>query len=190
MTSKTKPTVSTAIDAINEIASPLDFSYKSLAAFQDAIDEEPRPGPHKIEKIEESGHYKSNTVRFCYNAISDYENFTSTLEHFLENPLELAWLDLSFNDLSVIDKVLLQYPKLKILYLHSNSIEKLSEIDKLAALPELISITLHGNPIESLPGYKQHIISTLPKLKTLDFIPITNKNRIDAQMWRVKFRKK
>lgn len=34
MTSKTKPTVSTAIDAINEISSPLDFSYKSLAAFQ------------------------------------------------------------------------------------------------------------------------------------------------------------
>lgn len=190
MTSKAKPTVSTAIDAINEIAPPLDFCYKSLAAFQDAVDEEPRPGPHKIEKIEESGHYKSTTVRFRYNAISDYENFTSTLEHFLENPLELAWLDLSFNDLSVIDKVLLEYPRLKILYLHSNSIENLSEIDKLAALPELISITLHGNPIESLSGYKQHIISTLPNLKTLDFTPITNKNRKDAQMRRVKFRKK
>ena len=45
-------------------------------------------------------------VRFCYNAISDYECFSSTLEHFLENPLELAWLDLSFNDLSTIDKVI------------------------------------------------------------------------------------
>jgi len=44
-------------------------------------------------------------VRFCYNAISDYECLPSTLEHFLENPLELAWLDLSFNDLSSIDKV-------------------------------------------------------------------------------------
>ncbi|XP_020601344.1 leucine-rich repeat-containing protein 51-like [Orbicella faveolata] len=190
MTTKTKTTVSAAIDAINEVASPLDFSFKALAELQDAMDEEPRPGPHKIEKIEESGHYKSNMVRFCYNAISDYECLPSTLEHFLENPLELAWLDLSFNDLSSIDKVLLQYPKLKILYLHSNAIEKLSEIDKLAALPELISITLHGNPIESIPGYKQHIISTLPKLKTLDFIPITNQNRRDAQTWRVKFRKK
>ena len=58
-----------------------------------------------LQKIEESGHYKSNSVRFCYNAISDYENLTSILEHFLENPLELAWLDLSFNDLSTIDKV-------------------------------------------------------------------------------------
>ena len=59
-----------------------------------------------LQKSEESGHYKSNMVRFCYNAISDYECFSSTLEHFLENPLELAWLDLSFNDLSTIDKVL------------------------------------------------------------------------------------
>ena len=78
---------------------------------------------------------------------------------------------------------------LKILYLHSNTIEKLSEIDKLAELPELISITLHGNPIESIPGYKQHIISTLPQLKTLDFIPITKQNRSDATTWREKFKK-
>lgn len=90
----------------------------------------------------------------------------------------------------IIFQVLLQYPKLKILYLHANSIEKLSEVDKLAELPELIGITLHGNPIETLPGYKQHIISTLPKLKTLDFIPITNKNRSDAQLWRDNFKKR
>lgn len=190
MSSKNKPTVSAAIDAVNDIASPLDFSYKSLAEMQDAMDEEPRPGPHKIEKTEGSGQYKSNSVRFCYNAISNLQNLMSTLEHFLENPLELAWLDLSFNDISTIDKVLLQYPKLKILYLHANSIEKLSEVDKLAELPELISLTLHGNHIESIPGYKQHIISTLPGLKTLDFIPITNQNRADARSWREMFRKK
>lgn len=34
MTSKTKTSVSAAIDAVNEIASPLDFSYKSLAGLQ------------------------------------------------------------------------------------------------------------------------------------------------------------
>lgn len=65
-----------------------------------------------LQKIEESGQYKSNSVRFCYNAISDLENLSSTLEHFLENPLELEWLDLSFNDISTIDKVnfFVQYP--------------------------------------------------------------------------------
>ena len=34
MTSKTKPTVSAAIDADNDITSPLDFSYKCLAGIQ------------------------------------------------------------------------------------------------------------------------------------------------------------
>jgi len=37
MTSKPKPTVSAAIDAVNEIASPLDFSFKSLAELQGLI---------------------------------------------------------------------------------------------------------------------------------------------------------
>ena len=91
---------------------------------------------------------------------------------------------------TIIFQVLIQYPKLKILYLHANSIEKLSEIDKLGALPELFSITLHGNPIENIPGYKQYIISTLPRLKTLDTITITNQNRADALTWKRKFRKK
>jgi len=193
MSCKTKPAASAAIDAVNEIASPLDFSYKSLAGIQDAMEEEPRPGPHKIMEItEDSGNhkYKANSLRFCYNAISDLQFFSSTLEHFLENPLELAWLDLSFNDISTIDEVLLQYPKLKILYLHSNSIEKLSEIDKLAALPELHTLTLHGNPVENTRGYKQYIISTLPHLKKLDFCPITCQNRSDALTWKEKSKKK
>jgi len=34
MTTKTKTTVSAAIDAINEVASPLDFSFKALAELQ------------------------------------------------------------------------------------------------------------------------------------------------------------
>lgn len=87
-------------------------------------------------------------------------------------------------------QVLLQYPKLKILYLHANSIEKLSEIDKLAALPELINVTLHGNPIENIRGYRQHIIFMLPHLKTLDFTAITNQDRSDALTWKEKFKKK
>ena len=83
MTSKTKPTVSAAIDADNDITSPLDFSYKCLAGFQglfwysiryqlhfslfrkaliflssyfslfiDAMEEEPRAGPHKFIRVE------------------------------------------------------------------------------------------------------------------------------------------
>ena len=62
-----------------------------------------------LQNTEESGQqhkYKSNSLRFRYNAISDLEYFCSTLEHFLENPLDLEWLDLSFNDISTIDEVI------------------------------------------------------------------------------------
>ena len=86
--------------------------------------------------------------------------------------------------------MLLQYPKLKILYLHGNQIDKLSEVDKLGALPELFSITLHGNPIEDIPGYKQYVISALPQLKVFNTITITNQDRSDASTWKRKFRKK
>lgn len=58
-----------------------------------------------LQRTEGSGQFKSNSVRFCNNNISNLENLSSTLEQLLENPLELAWLDLSFNDISTIDKV-------------------------------------------------------------------------------------
>ena len=34
MSGKMRPTVSAAIDAVNDISSPLDFSFKSLAGIQ------------------------------------------------------------------------------------------------------------------------------------------------------------
>lgn len=193
MSSRSKPLALAAIQANNDIPPPLDFSFKNLSGIQDATDEEPRLGPHKSSKTNtDSGQLKSDAkiLRFCYNKICDLQYFNSTLEQLLEKPFDLEWLDLSFNDISTIDEVLLQYPKLKILYLHGNQIDKLSEVDKLGALPELFSITLHGNPIEDIPGYKQYVISALPQLKVFNTITITNQDRSDASTWKRKFRKK
>lgn len=68
-----------------------------------------------LQTITDSGQrkYKANSLRFCYNAISDLQFLSSTLEHFLENPSELEWLDLSFNDISTIDEVC-SYTVLKV----------------------------------------------------------------------------
>lgn len=43
---------------------------------------------------------------------------------------------------------------LSVLYLHGNSIQRLGEVNKLAILPRLRSLTLHGNPIEEEKGYR------------------------------------
>uniref|UniRef100_A0A8C2GC02 Leucine-rich repeat-containing protein 51 n=1 Tax=Cyprinus carpio TaxID=7962 RepID=A0A8C2GC02_CYPCA len=50
--------------------------------------------------------------------------------------------------------VLTQLKELRLLYLHGNRICKLSEVDKLAALPFLHTITLHGNPIVTEREYR------------------------------------
>ena len=71
-----------------------------------------------------------------------------------------------------------------MLYLHGNSIDKISEIEKLSNLPHLRTLTLHGNPIEEdVSGYRQLVISKLPQLKKFDFSAVTKQDRASAQTW-------
>lgn len=78
----------------------------------------------------------------------------------------------------------MQYPNVTVLYLHANSITKLSEVDKLAKLEKLKSLTLHGNPIESAKGYREYVLSILPQLKTFDFSGVTKSDRARATSWK------
>ncbi|CAH2225930.1 leucine-rich repeat-containing 51-like isoform X1 [Pelobates cultripes] len=81
-------------------------------------------------------------------------------------------------------QVLTTYLQLSVLNLHGNSIRQLSEVDKLACLPNLKSLTLHGNPIETEKGYRSYILSVLPQLKSLDFSGVTKQDRVMADVWR------
>ncbi|XP_062822891.1 leucine-rich repeat-containing protein 51 isoform X3 [Anolis carolinensis] len=81
-------------------------------------------------------------------------------------------------------KVLTTYYNLHNLNLHGNSIQSLSEVDKLAVLPHLRSLTLHGNPIEEEKGYRSYVVSTLPNLKSFDFSGVTKQDRSTANVWR------
>lgn len=51
-------------------------------------------------------------------------------------------------------QVLTTFFNLSVLYLHGNGIQRLGEVNKLAILPRLRSLTLHGNPIEEEKGYR------------------------------------
>lgn len=68
------------------------------------------------------------------------------------------------------------------------------EIDKLAGLPNLTNLTLHGNPIEEKEDYKQYVLAVLPGLRSLDFYRITEQDRATAQTWKemsgIKFKRK
>ena len=73
--------------------------------------------------------------------------------------------------------MILSYPELKVLNLHGNGIERMAEIDKLASLSNLRSLTVHGNPVEDTKGYRDYIINKIPQLEKLDFSKITKADR-------------
>ena len=79
---------------------------------------------------------------------------------------------------------MLNFPNLTVLYLHGNSIFKLSEVDKLAKLSKLKSLALHGNDIETTPGYRSYVISHIPQLKTLDFSGVTKTDRANSETFK------
>ncbi|XP_012812100.1 uncharacterized protein LOC394652 isoform X1 [Xenopus tropicalis] len=162
---------------------PVDFSFKCINSVEDVLLEEPRLGVRPLKRCE-NGKLLSQALRLNNNTLTDLKGFGETAEKLLSDPPQLRWIDLSFNDLSTIDSVLPKYRNLSVLNLHSNSIRQLSQVDKLAALPNLKSLTLHGNPIEGERGYRCYILSVLPQLKTLDFSAVTKQDRVTADVWR------
>ena len=80
----------------------------------------------------------------------------------MECPEEIAWLDLSFNEIQEVTGDILEYvdisdfmnkitrsilsrfPNLKMIYLHGNRIASLADLNRLTLLPNLYSLTLHG----------------------------------------------
>uniref|UniRef100_A0A286XT85 Leucine-rich repeat-containing protein 51 n=2 Tax=Cavia porcellus TaxID=10141 RepID=A0A286XT85_CAVPO len=132
---------------------PLDYSFKSISVIQDLISEEPRTGLRPL-KHSKSGKSLTQSLWLNNNVLSDLRDFNPVVSQLLEHPENLAWIDLSFNDLTSIDPVLTTFFNLSVLYLHGNSIQRLGEVNKLAVLPRLRSLTLHGNPIEEERGYR------------------------------------
>ena len=70
-----------------------------------------------------------------------------------------------------------------MIYLHGNNIKRLKEVDKLSALSRLKSLSLHGNPIETITGYRQYIVTHIPQLQTVDFSGVTKADRKVSDVW-------
>ncbi|KAG1932687.1 leucine-rich repeat-containing protein [Pimephales promelas] len=162
--------------------SPVDFSFKELKTIPDILSVVPNPGAPRLKRDSEQK-FLSWTLRLNNNFISGLSGLTDTISALFAEPTRLAWLDLSFNNIEHIDPVLTQLKELRLLYLHGNHICKLSEVDKLTVLPSLHTITLHGNPIVTEPDYRAHLISTLPRVKMIDFSAVTKQERELTSVW-------
>lgn len=189
MTSNTAEEQITPADPKIKYGPPLDYSFKSLTSFTDVQDEDPRKGTHKVQKTDE-GKVVTMAIKFNNNTLTDMAGISDVISSMLFNPTVLSSVDLSFNDISKIGQEICMFPSLKFLYLHGNSIFQVQEVDKLATLPNLQDLTVHGNPIEEEKGYRQYVLSKLSGLKNLDFSVVTKADRKDAATWDKMYGKK
>ena len=144
--------------------------------------EDPRTDSHCPRVDPDSGRFIASTVRFNNNHISELTGLRATLDFILFDRHLLTWLDLSFNGIAAVDEDLTSLTSLRVLYFHANQLTRLQEVAKLATLPQLTSLTLHGNPLEeATPRYRTRVLLLLPGLKRLDFSSVTRRDRTICQ---------
>lgn len=164
-----------------EVPRPAEiFSFKKPVDYSDASDNDDAANAGlTIKKQERKLRTKKETVAIRLN-----NNLLTTVcdlpAQIIANKLipkpekNLMWIDLSFNLLTTIDKELLDFKKLRILYMHGNRIEKLSEVEKLCVLPDLEKLTTNGNPeLEKIPHYRKFTIGAVPQMRSLDHTVVT-----------------
>eukprot|EP00730_Choanoeca_flexa_P020156 TRINITY_DN9855_c0_g1_i3.p1 TRINITY_DN9855_c0_g1~~TRINITY_DN9855_c0_g1_i3.p1 ORF type:complete len:212 (+),score=29.13 TRINITY_DN9855_c0_g1_i3:74-709(+) len=190
----------------------IDLSFSQLTCLTDIYDEQPRQGAtrHTIIETKEDGtnvlakkpRHDATTLKLNNNAIPDLTNIVAVLvipcllpalsslhDHYslqtkaLWAPNSLTMLDLSFNAISTIEPSLSELPSLAILYLHGNSIANIKQVQRLSKMSTLRSLSLHGNPVEMVDGYRNYTIAVVPSLKKLDFTTVTPSERERSETW-------
>lgn len=121
----------------------------------------------------------SNKIKTLANIHSVFNEILPNVS-FLTNKLRtkidlIQWIDLSHNLLVDIHPDILNLPFLKIFYCHANCIEDLSSVAILSKCKSLLNLTLHGNPIEHIRGYRHYIIEMIPSLEKLDYTLVSEK---------------
>lgn len=167
--------------ASSSFGPPLDYSFRNISSLSHLEKRYPRQSLRR-QRRSPSGRYNSNVIRLANNNLVDTKGLYQMALDVVEYPEEVAWLDLSFNEITVISEDILEFPALKMIYLHGNKIRKFSDLAILKRLPNLYSVTLHGNPVENYPNYRSSMICMFPSLKSLDFAKVTEDEKDLARL--------
>jgi hypothetical protein len=89
----------------------------------------------------------------------------------------LETIDVSSNQISTCDGIS-KLTSLKTLNLSKNQISDLSQIEKLRQNVSLKELNLIGNPVTQIENYREQVLDILPDLKSLDGIPVLEKEKI------------
>lgn len=143
---------------------------------------------------------RNQKLSSCLKTLSRCENLTiaylqgnlineADLIH-LQNFSNLKKLDLSENNIQNLPsaKVFAGLTELRFLYLHNNNISEWSDIQSLISLPSIMHLTLFGNPVVSIPGYRHFLVNSIQSLLALDSYIITDEERIEDASFGYRFR--
>lgn len=88
----------------------------------------------------------------------------------------LTELYISFNDVADITPVA-DLENIEVLDLESNRVDDLNSVEYLGFCRALTQLTLEGNPVCALPGYRRRVASKIPQLAYLDENRVTDEER-------------
>jgi len=125
-----------------------------------------------------------NAFNVSNNKLTTVEGIHTVLEMLLPElsfPSKLSkvqliqWVDISRNKLTSIHRDICELPYLKILYAHGNNIQEIEKVTALGNCKSLTALTLYGNPMDHIKGYRNFIIEMCPLLEKLDGAVISEK---------------
>lgn len=93
---------------------------------------------------------------------------------------ECSRLSIAHNRFKTFRSIEVSCPYLAYLVADFNQVTSLAEIQRLAALPRLVSLSLIGNPLTQVDGYRSLVAVLLPTLQVLDGSPLTAEDKTAA----------
>jgi hypothetical protein len=149
----------------------------------------------RLEKLKKKKQFRTyvSTVYITQCQLETVEGIHTSLEkllpeikidikipkYYIEQNLSRVYLiqklNLSENNITFIHKDITLIPNLKILDLGNNLISDLNKVKELQNISKLIFLTLRGNKISMIRGYRQFIIELCPLLTHLDAAEVTEK---------------
>jgi len=170
------------------LKAPLQPAITSiLATYSYSLQSKNLPGKN-YEEVKQTQIKKAKTKKITTslvlrnNKIASLDGLENVLREVMYHPSKLVWMDLSHNRLESISKEIQTYTNLQSLYLHCNYIHNFKELVVLQKL-NLRALTLYGNQIENIKGYRLYVIGILAQAKRLDSVLITRLERDNATVW-------
>ncbi len=153
----------------------VDLSFRSCSTISELVK---KVGP-KVSKNVVHGCVKVNN-----NQLSNLQGIKVLKEAAIGHS-RLVWLDASFNQIvEITPEIIPELEHVKVLYLHGNKLKDLhGSLELLRKLPDLQSVTLNGNPLETTAEYRMTVLGALPNLRSIDHASVTAEERDRSHMW-------